>query len=94
MRNRTDYENAISVIGLVVRAWNPYRLIESGAPADEFDAEIARLATYVPRISNAADTAKALSEVFSAAFEPALFTLEYAPRLDGSYLLGFPRRVF
>jgi len=69
MRNRNDYEKAIEVTRTVMRGWDPYCLIEEGAPGDEFDAEIEKLVTYIPRIQCATDAAQAISEVFSAAFE-------------------------
>jgi Domain of unknown function (DUF1871) len=74
MHNRADYEKALVIVGSVVRAWDPYCLLEGGAPSDEFDAEIAQLVTHIPRISTPADAAQAISTVFSAAFEPGLFT--------------------
>ena len=74
MRNRNDYEKAIGVVGAFIREWDPYSLIEEGAPDDEFDAEIAKLVTYIPRIRFAADAAQAMSEVFSTAFEAELFS--------------------
>ena len=75
MHNRADYEKALVIVGSVVRAWDPYCLLEGGAPSDEFDAEIAQLVTHIlPRISTPADAAQAISTVFSAAFEPVLFT--------------------
>ena len=76
MQTRDDYKQAFAVVASVVRQWDPYRLLEGGAPSDEFDAEIAKIVTYIPRIHTAQDAAQALSSVFSAAFEPHLFTPE------------------
>lgn len=74
MKSRSDYEAALLVVGPVVRSWDPYSLIGSGAPANEFDAEIAQLVTYIPRITSPAAAAAAVSAVFSAAFEPEIFS--------------------
>ena len=74
MKTRGDYDAAVLIVGAVVRAWDPYRLIESGAPADEFDAEIAKVVSCIPGISSAATAAAALSSVFSASFEPERFS--------------------
>lgn len=74
MHNRADYEKALVIVCSVVRAWDPYCLLEGGAPSDEFDAEIAQLVTHIPRISTPTDAAQAISTVFSAAFDPGLFT--------------------
>jgi len=74
MQTRKDYEHALDVIGQVVRSWDPYALLADGAPADEFDAEIALLVAHVPSIHSGDDAAHAISAVFSQAFEPELFT--------------------
>ena len=55
MKTRKDYDLALDVIGKVVNEWDPYCLLEGGAPKDEFDAEIRQLATYIPRISTPDD---------------------------------------
>ena len=64
MHNRADYEKALVIVGSVVRAWDPYCLLEGGAPSDEFDAEIAQLVTHILRISTPANAAQAISTVF------------------------------
>jgi hypothetical protein len=74
MKTRAEYEKALAVIKSVVHDWDPYRLLETGAPEDEFDGEIAGLATYIPRMRSPMDAAAAVSSVFSSAFEPHLFT--------------------
>jgi hypothetical protein len=74
MRTRKDFDAALLIVASVVRSWDPYRLIGSGASPDEFDAEIAKVVSHVPRISNAATAAAALSSVFSASLEPELFS--------------------
>jgi hypothetical protein len=74
MKNRDDYDKAIEVTGAVVRAWDPYNLLEGGASSDEFEAEIAQLVTHIPKISNTADAVQSVSLVFSEAFESELFT--------------------
>jgi hypothetical protein len=74
MRTRKDFDAALLIVASVVQSWDPYRLIGSGAPPDEFDAEIAKVVSRIPRISNVATAAAALSSVFSASFEPELFS--------------------
>jgi len=74
MRDRGEYERAVHVVGQVIRDWDPYGLLESGAPADEFDTEISLLVARIPRMTSEALAAQAISEVFSAQFEPELFT--------------------
>jgi hypothetical protein len=74
MRTREDYDSALHVVASVVRSWDPYSLIGSDAPPDEFDSEIAKVVACIPRISDAASAAAALSSVFSASFESGLFS--------------------
>jgi len=74
MKSRDDYDAALHIVGAVVRSWDPYSLINSGAPTDEFDSEIAQIVTLIPGISSPSAAATALSSVFSAAFEPELFS--------------------
>src|SRR4249920_3667360 len=74
MKTREEYEAALAVIKRVVNEWDPYSLVAGGSPEDEFDGEIAELATHIPRIQSAKDAAAAVSSVFSSAFEPHLFT--------------------
>jgi hypothetical protein len=76
MKDRDDYERAIQVVRAVVHRWDPYDLLGSGCPLDEFDSEIASVVTQIPRIRSNADAACALSRVFSSAFEPEKFSIE------------------
>lgn len=70
MKSRSDYQQAIEIIGSVIRAWDPYCLIAEGAPSDEFDAEIAEITARAQEFHGAADVARVVSEVFSASFGP------------------------
>ncbi len=76
MKTRHDYERALASIGEVIRSWDPYALLREGAPQDEFDAQIAKLAVHVPRIRTAEDAARAVSCVFSSAFGPDDFDVD------------------
>lgn len=73
MRKAT-YKRALQVVASVVRDWDPYGLLASGAPADEFDSEIAAVISQIPRIKTEKEAVLALSRVFSSAFEPERFT--------------------
>jgi hypothetical protein len=65
---------AMAIVREVVHQWDPHGLLGGGAPDNEFDSEIARLAALIPDLHSAADAAQALSSVFSKAFEPDHFT--------------------
>ena len=73
MKDRREYKKAIEIIGGVIRTWDPYCLIGEGAPADEFDGEIAKIAVKVLGFYTPADVAQAISEVFSKSFAPDTF---------------------
>ena len=74
MKSREDFDAAYEIVGSVMRAWDPYCLLGSGAPDDEFDPEISRLVARIPHITSSSAAAAVISEVFSAAFEPELFS--------------------
>jgi hypothetical protein len=69
-------KRAREIVGSVVREWDPYGLLACGAPADEFDSEIAAVVTQIPRIKTEKEAVLALSRVFSSAFEAERFTPE------------------
>lgn len=73
---KAAYKRALELVGSVVREWDPYSLIAGGAPADEFDSEIAAVVTQIPRIKTEKEAVSALSRVFSSAFEADRFALE------------------
>ena len=74
MSNRGDCDRAFAVVRNVIHAWDPYALIAGGAPADEWDGEIASLVGQIPRIRSSEDAARAVSRIFSAAFQPEGFS--------------------
>ena len=69
----SDYDRLLSVIGEVIRDWDPYALLAGGAPRTEFDDEIARLAPRLHGVSSAEEATRAVVEVFSAQFGAADF---------------------
>jgi hypothetical protein len=74
MKTKADYNRALQVVRAIVRDWDPYSLLASGCPANEFDSEIASVVAEIPRIKSEQDAMLALSRVFSSAFEPEHFT--------------------
>lgn len=73
MQSRAQYDRAIAVVRDVIHEWDPYALIETGAPSDEWDSEIASIVAKVPRFKSPEDAANTVSRVFSAAFQPEGF---------------------
>ena len=74
MRTRADYDRALAVVRDVIHEWDPYALIAGGAPADEWDGEIASVVAQIPRIKSQDDAAHAVSRVFASALEPEGFS--------------------
>lgn len=73
LRTKRDYNHAFALVREVVCTWDPYRLVENGAPQDEFDHEIAELVASIPRIRTEDDAAQAISVIFARAFDPDSF---------------------
>jgi len=63
MKTRADYDRALSIMHEALQ-WDPYSLIEGGAPCDEFDSEAAQLVSRIPQIHSPTDASVALSQVF------------------------------
>lgn len=74
MRDAVEYKLVFKIVREVIAEWDPYGLLSSEAPKDEFDAEVAKLMTRIPEMKSGEDTALVISEVFSRAFEPELFS--------------------
>jgi hypothetical protein len=69
--------DAFDVVAAVIREWDPYGLLRTGSPLDEFDAEIHSLVRQLPRIATKQDAILAVSRVFSAAFDAETFKPEF-----------------
>jgi hypothetical protein len=76
MRTGSDYDRAITLVRQVIHEWDPYSLLRSGAPMDEWDHEIASIVAQIPRIASERDAMHAVSRVFSSAFQPEGFGVE------------------
>jgi hypothetical protein len=68
LKTREDYDRAIAVTREVLHAWDPYDLISGGAPADEFDDEVARMVARLPKIAGPEDAGRHVEEIFVAQF--------------------------
>ena len=68
MKDRRDYNKAIDIVGSTICAWDPYCLLSEGAPSDEFDDQIAKIAARAPGFRTSSDVARAISDVFLASF--------------------------
>ena len=76
MKTKKEDAKALEIVRNIVHEWDPYQLLASGAPIEEFDSELKALVSQLPSIHSAADAAHALSRVFSSAFQAEKFTPE------------------
>ena len=67
--DRKQWKKVEAVVRAVIHKWDPYSLIEGGAPEDEWDGEILKIVGRVRGIKSPTDAAVAVSDVFSSAFE-------------------------
>jgi len=75
MKTRSDYDSAIDIVRAVITAWDPYSLLASGAPRNEFDVEVALLVTRIPHIRSAAEASREVAAAFSHYFNPEEFSV-------------------
>ena len=73
---KAQYRELLSLVAGVIAEWDPYALLATGSPRDEFDAEIASVVKQASRIRSATDAAHVISRVFASSFEPDRFTPE------------------
>jgi len=88
------YKNLIEMIRSVINKWDPYGLIASGAPKDEFDIEIMDIAVKVQAIHTEKDAILVISEVFSKWFNPKDFTLQYCDRVGKELFMKLKEEKF
>lgn len=81
MGTKRAYRKAFDMVRAIIHEWDPYGLLASGSPGDEFDSEIAAIVRQIPRINSEIDAALAISRVFSSSFEPEPFTPESCVRV-------------
>ncbi len=73
MTDRNQWNRIEPVVRKVIHEWDPYGLLEIGAPKDEWDREILQIVGRVSRIDSPSDAVKILSDVFTEAFQPEGF---------------------
>lgn len=81
MKTREDYDRAIVLTRALVHAWDPQKLLASGAPVDEFDDEVARLVARIPRLRDAEDAGRHVEDVFTAQFGRGVLGTEAAAKM-------------
>jgi hypothetical protein len=67
MQNRQQYDLAFSLVRESVAQWDPLGLVGGGAPADEWDHEVARIVARLRDARTPHHVGAAVAEVFSDA---------------------------
>ena len=101
LQTKKEYNRAIQVVGTVINQWDPYGLLEAGAPPDEFDPEVAAIVRNLHMIRSPKDATRVISEVFSYYFDPEDFPIDscedvgsklYEKLRREEFITGEPRR--
>lgn len=73
---KQDYREIVQIIKTALNEWDPYNLIEGGAPEDEFAEEATQIAAKIKKTETPAELAQVISDVFSRNFERDVFPVE------------------
>lgn len=68
------YRDLLTLVSASINEWDPYSLVASGSPTDEFAPEVARVAAAAPGVTSEAELASVISRVFTCSFGPDNFT--------------------
>jgi len=71
-----DYQEIVHIVIQALNEWDPYELIEAGAPENEFTEEATRIAARIKKTESPAELAHVISEVFSRSFNSDVFSVE------------------
>lgn len=74
--SKQDYARAFELIRVEIHEWDPYSLMSSGSPIDEFDGEVRSIVRQIPRIKSKIDAAHVVSRTFSSSFDANDFPVE------------------
>ena len=69
-------DRTFKIVKRCIDKWDPYCLLESGCPRDEFDIESRMIAQRISPTSSADEVIHVISEVFSAQFESQYFGVD------------------
>lgn len=68
MKTKKQYEVAFRVVRHTIAKADPYSLLETGSPEDEFDAEVNSIVRQLPRCQSATDVAHTIARVMTSSF--------------------------
>ena len=73
---KQKYKTMFSELTQIINDWDPYGLIDGGAPADEFEAEVAKVLAGLAKSHSVKDVVQLVSDVFSESFEKEKFSVK------------------
>jgi len=73
---KRSYREIIEVITTVINEWDPYDLISSGAPDNEFAPEVEKIVAKIHKIRTPGALAEVISGAFSKGFDSDSFSVE------------------
>ena len=71
-----DYQEIVHIVMEALNEWDPYELIEAGAPENEFTEEATRITAKIEKTETPIELAHVISEVFSRSFDNDVFSVE------------------
>jgi hypothetical protein len=74
--DRKEWKQLEPIVRDVIHKWDPYGLLGDGAPQDEFDSQILTIVGRLRGITTPLGCVVAISDVFSASFEPERFGMD------------------
>lgn len=71
-----EYQEILVIVMQALNEWDPYELIEAGAPENEFTEEATRIAANIKNTKTPTELAHVISDVFSRSFGSDVFSVE------------------
>jgi len=74
---KEKYFDLFKHVSETINEWDPYSLLETGAPSDEFDSEIASIVARIKEIKTENDAILVISEIFKKSFDDEVFSIKH-----------------
>jgi hypothetical protein len=70
------HQEIVHIVLHALNEWDPYELIDAGAPENEFTEEATRIAAKIKKTETPTELAHVISDVFSRSFGSDVFSIE------------------
>ena len=71
---KMQYFDLFKHVSEIINEWDPYSLLETGAPSDEFDPEVASIISRIEEIKTENDAILIISKIFTKSFDDKVFS--------------------